>query len=156
MAINSASRLAIIGFSLISISLLFLIIGFLAVRNKRYHLHKFFMLFATISNTLFLISYITRYIQEGNTPFPGPNWFFNFVYIPILSAHIITALFSIYFVLRQILTGWRGQEINSSGNLILRGPYRESHQRFGKKAVYVWGISFLGGISVFLMLYVIY
>ncbi|MHA2097516.1 MAG: DUF420 domain-containing protein [Candidatus Kariarchaeaceae archaeon] len=156
MALSSASSLAIVGFSLITISLIFLVIGFTAVHNNRFHIHKYFMLFAFFSNAFFLIFYIIRYLKEGNTPFPGPKWFSNFVYVPVLIIHILTALFSIYFVFRQIITGWKGQKLNSHGNLTLIHSYRDTHVKFGKKAVLIWGISFLGGIFVFFMLYVIF
>ncbi len=156
MVFGNASNLAKIGFSTIAISLFLLLLAYLAVKSKHYRTHKLSMVMATISNSLFLIFYIIRLVTEGNSEFEGPNWFFKSIYIPILTIHILTAIASIYFVIVQLYSGFKGEAKDSNSNLILSGKYRLQHVRLGPRAIVVWGSSFIGGISVFLMLYVLF
>lgn len=156
MSLESASELALIGFSLISFSLIFVLIAFIAIRKKQFKMHRNFMGMAILTNSSFLVTYIFRLFSEGNVDFPGPNWFLYTIYLPILIVHIFTAIISIYFVLRQLYTGWKGQTITSLNQLRLQGNYKENHLKYGYKALIVWGSSFVGGISVFIMLYLIY
>lgn len=153
MVFENASNLAIFGFFTISISLVLLIIAYIAVRSKFYQIHKYSMGIATISNTLFLILYIFRLITEGNSEFNGPDWFFKTIYIPVLVIHILTAIISIYFVLFQVYTGIKGQTKELNRKLTLSGNYRIQHKKQGKRAIMIWASSFVGGILVFFMLY---
>ena len=153
MVFESASNLAKYGFIIISISLFLLIIAYVAVRSKHYHIHKYSMGIATISNSIFLILYISRLITEGNSEFNGPEWFFISIFVPVLIVHILTALISIYFVLSQVYSGLRGQKKGLDGNLNLTGNYRLQHIKMGNKAILIWASSFIGGILVFIMLY---
>lgn len=156
MSFESASELALIGFSLISFSLIFVLIAFIAIRKKQFKIHRNFMGLAILSNSSFLIIYILRLISEGNLEFPGPDWFLYIIYLPILIVHIFTAIISIYFVLRQLYTGWKGQTVTNLNELRLQGEYKKKHLKHGYRALIVWGSSFVGGISVFIMLYLIF
>ena len=156
MVFGTASNLAKFGFSTILISLVLLLVAYLGVRSKHYLLHKYSMGLATISNSLFLILYIFRLITEGSSEFNGPNWFFMSIYLPVLIVHIFTAIISIYFVVSQVYTGIKGETKDSNHKLILSGEYRLQHIKQGTRAILIWGSSFLGGILVFLMLYVLF
>ena len=156
MSFESASDLALIGFGLILFSLIFVLIAFVALKKRQFRVHKNFMGVAILSNSSFLVTYIIRLISEGNAEFPGPNWFLYAIYLPILIVHILTAIISMYYVLRQFYTGWKGQTISSKGGLMLQGDYKNSHLKHGYKALIIWGSSFVGGISVFIMLYIIF
>ena len=153
MVFENASNLAKFGFVSISVSLILLFLAFVAVKSRRYNVHRYSMGTATISNGIFLVLYIYRLITEGNSEFKGPNWFFISIFIPILVLHILTALISIYFVLSQVYSGLKGQKKDSDGNLTLVGNYRLQHIKLGKKAITIWASSFVGGILVFIMLY---
>lgn len=156
MSLDSATNLALAGFMLISISLIFVIVAFVSIRKRKFRLHKNFMNLAILSNSIFLVIYIYRFLTEGNTEFPGPNWFLYAVYLPILIIHISTAIISIYFVLRQFYNGWKGQTFNSDGELRLQGNFRTNHVKHGYMAITIWAASFIGGILVFVMLYLIF
>lgn len=156
MVFENASNLAKIGFSTIAISLTLLLLAYFAVKSQHYRTHKLSMGMATISNSLFLVFYIIRLVTEGNSEFKGPSWFFKSIYIPVLTIHILSAIASIYFVMVQLYSGIKGEAKDSNGNLILTGNYRIKHIKGGTKAIVIWGSSFVGGISVFLMLYVLF
>ena len=121
MSLESASSLALIGFSLILFSLIFVLIAFIAIKMKQFKIHRNFMGMAILTNSSFLVTYIFRLFTEGNVEFPGPNWFLYGIYLPLLVIHIFTAIVSIYFVLRQLYTGWKGQTVTSLNELTLQG-----------------------------------
>jgi putative membrane protein len=156
MSLSSASELALLGFALISISLIFVSSAYFAIRLRKFRLHKNLMGLAILSNSVFLVVYIIRFLSEGNTEFPGPDWFLNFVYLPVLTIHISTAIISIYYVFRQLYSGWRGQTVNARGELKLQGDFKAYHKKQGYKAILIWGASFVGGILVFVMLYLLF
>ena len=105
MTLTDATPLAIAGFASIAVSLAFLVIGIQKAKARQLKQHKFFMLAATSTNTIFLLLYFTRLAIEGSTEFVGADLIFRLVYLPILTVHIIFALVSIYFVARQINMG---------------------------------------------------
>ena len=54
-----------------SLSALCLILGYINIRSGRRAVHMRFMLTATVSSALFLVSYITYHFYRGDTKFPG-------------------------------------------------------------------------------------
>jgi uncharacterized membrane protein YozB (DUF420 family) len=114
------------------------------------------MLSAILTNFLFLILYVTRLFSEGNTHFKGPKNHQNFIYLPILIFHIVTALISIFYVVKQVLMVIRHVNNSPNGTPQFMGEIRLQHRKNGLLTFYIWSFSFLGGIIIFLLLYVIY
>ena len=67
-----------------------LLAGFLAVRMKKYLLHKRIMLTSIVLSSLFLVSYICHHLLAGETKFGGTGSV-RYVYYFILGTHIILA-----------------------------------------------------------------
>lgn len=67
-----------------------LIIAFIAVKRKKYYLHKKLMTVALILSILFLLSYIAHHILAGDTKFGGLGAVKYFYYF-ILITHIFLA-----------------------------------------------------------------
>jgi putative membrane protein len=77
---------------------LLLIAGLIAVRNRRYLLHKRIMMTAIILSVLFLVSYICHHLFAGDTKFGGVGTI-RYFYFFILITHIFLAAIILPFIL---------------------------------------------------------
>lgn len=75
-----------------------LLLGLLAIKNKRYLLHKRIMLSSMILSCLFLISYICHHLFSGETKFGGEGTI-RYLYFFILGTHILLAAVILPFIL---------------------------------------------------------
>ena len=75
-----------------------LLAGLLAVKGKKYLLHKRIMLTAIILSSLFLISYICHHLLTEETKFGGTGTI-RYVYYFILGTHIVLAAVILPFIL---------------------------------------------------------
>jgi len=75
-----------------------LLLALIAVKNKKYLLHKRIMITAIILSCLFLISYICHHLFTGETKFAGEGNI-RYVYYFILGTHILLAAIILPFIL---------------------------------------------------------
>jgi putative membrane protein len=75
-----------------------LVAALIAVRQKKYVLHKNIMLTAIIFSSVFLISYICHHLLAAETKFGGQGAL-KYVYYFILATHIILAAIILPFIL---------------------------------------------------------
>ena len=75
-----------------------LFLALIAVKNKKYLLHKRMMITAIILSCLFLISYICHHLFTGETKFGGEGNI-RYLYYFILGTHIILAAIILPFIL---------------------------------------------------------
>ncbi len=75
-----------------------LLLALIAVKNKKYLLHKRIMITAIILSCLFLVSYICHHLFTGETKFGGTGNI-RYVYYFILGTHIILAAIILPFIL---------------------------------------------------------
>lgn len=85
-----------------SISTVLILLGYIAIRQKRYLRHMKLMLTAFITSSLFLISYLIYHNFIGHTPFPGeglirPVYFFILITHIILSATVVPLVLTSYY-----------------------------------------------------------
>lgn len=77
---------------------LLLIAALIAVKTKRYLLHKRLMLTAIMLSSVFLVSYIAHHLLAGETKFGGHGTI-RYVYYIILATHIPLAAIILPFIL---------------------------------------------------------
>jgi putative membrane protein len=116
---------------------LLLIFGLIAVKSRRYLLHKRIMLSAIVFSCLFLISYICHHLFTGETKFGGTGSA-RYFYFFILGTHILLAAIILPFVL---FTAYRG----------LTGEY-DKHRRLTRITWPVWLYVSITGVLVYLMI----
>ena len=75
-----------------------LLLALIAVKNKKYLLHKRIMITAIILSCLFLVSYICHHLFTGETKFGGDGNI-RYIYYFILGTHIILAAIILPFIL---------------------------------------------------------
>lgn len=75
-----------------------LVVALIAVKSKKYTLHKNLMLLALVLSILFLVSYIAHHLLAGETKFGGTGAI-KVIYLIILFSHIFLAAIILPFIL---------------------------------------------------------
>jgi len=94
-----------------SVVAVLLVAALIAVKQKKYLLHKRIMVTAMILSILFLVSYIAHHLLAGETKFGGQGTI-RYVYFFVLSTHIFLAAIILPFILftayRALVAEWPG------------------------------------------------
>jgi putative membrane protein len=120
------------------ISGVFLLVGYVLIRQRQITAHRNAMLGAFGSSTLFLISYLIYHAQAGSRPFTGQGAI-RYVYFAILISHVILAAAILPMAISTLSRG-------------LRGRYAD-HKRIAKWTFPTWMYVSITGVIVYLMLY---
>ncbi|MFW6075246.1 MAG: DUF420 domain-containing protein [Chloroflexota bacterium] len=123
---------------LILISGVAVVTGFILIKRRNVHFHKYAMITATVFAALFLIVYVTRYVLYGSELFAGEGWV-RVVYLLILGSHIILSIAIIPMVLTSLYRAFNQQ-------------FRQ-HRRIARFTVPVWLYVVATGWIIYLMLY---
>ena len=114
-----------------------LILGFLAIRNKRPETHKRFMFTALAFSALFLVSYLTYHHFHGDTKFMATG-IIRPIYFFILITHIILSIAVLPMVLITVFHALRGRF--------------ENHRKIARFTFPVWLYVSVTGVLVFIIL----
>jgi len=114
-----------------------LIVAFIAVKNKKFELHKRLMLVAIVLSVLFLVSYISHHLLAGETKYGGAGTL-RYVYYFILATHIPLAAIILPFIL---FTAYRS----------LTGEYA-AHKKIARYTWPLWLYVSITGVLVYLMI----
>lgn len=129
-----------------------LVAALIAVKNKKFQLHRNIMLFAMVLSVLFLVSYIAHHLFAGEAKYGDVNLPYGIVdqaeivavgntrsfYFILLATHIFLAATSLPFIL---FTAYRG----------LTGEY-EDHKRLAKRMWPIWFYVAATGPLVYIMI----
>jgi putative membrane protein len=121
--------------------------GWRAIRRGRVQRHARLMTTSFGLFAAFLVLYLYRVALLGPTPFPGPAAVERFLYLPVLTIHILLAIVCVpllYYVLLVAVT-------RPTSDI-----YDSLHPRVGRVAASLWLVSFSLGIVVYALLYVVY
>ncbi len=134
-----------------SIVAILLVLALIAVKSKRYVLHKRIMLTAIILSVLFLISYVCHHLLSGETKFGDMNHdgivsldeknlagSLRYIYYFILITHIPLAGIILPFIL---FTAYRA----------LSGDYQK-HKKLARITWPVWFYVAISGVAVYLLI----
>jgi putative membrane protein len=90
---------------------LLLLLALIAVKQKKYLLHKRLMLSAMVLSIVFLVSYISHHLLAGETKYGGDGAI-RYFYFFILGTHIFLAAIILPFILftayRALVAEWPG------------------------------------------------
>jgi putative membrane protein len=120
-----------------SIVSVLLIAALVAVKRKRYVVHRNIMLTAIILSALFLVSYICHHLFSGDTKFGGAGTI-RYVYFVILISHIFLAAIILPFIL---FTAYRA----------LIAEYLH-HKKLARITWPIWLYVSISGVVVYLMI----
>ena len=121
-----------------SISGLFLVTGYLMIRQRRVKAHRACMLGAFTTSTLFLISYLIYHANVGSIAFTGRG-VIRVVYFTILISHIVLAALILPLALVTLVQALRERF--------------DRHARIARWTLPIWLYVSVTGVVVYLMLY---
>ncbi|UIO98667.1 DUF420 domain-containing protein [Halobaculum sp. CBA1158] len=124
-----------------------IVAGVRAARAGEYDRHRRLMLASTALFTAFLVMYLYRIAVVGTTDFAGPATVERFVYLPLLAVHILLAIVCVPLVV-YVLT--------LAGTRPLGDVFDTVHARVGRVAASLWVVSFVLGVVVYVLLYLVY
>jgi putative membrane protein len=133
--LNAAISLAAIGV---------ILAGVHAIRAGDVARHRRAMLAGLGLFGAFLVLYLYRVAVLGPTHFDGPAWIASYVYLPLLSVHILLAIVCVPLLYYVALLGLTTP--------VARIP-ETAHPRLGTVTVTLWVTSFALGVVVYLLLY---
>ncbi|MFB6104374.1 MAG: DUF420 domain-containing protein [Halobacteriaceae archaeon] len=121
--------------------------GWAAIRRGAIHRHRAAMGTAFGLFVLFLVLYLYKVAIEGPTQFPGPAVVDAYIYLPILAIHILLAIVCVPLLYYVLLLGIT-QPVGALGDT--------DHPRVGRVAAPLWVTSFVLGVVVYALLYLVY
>lgn len=116
----------------------FLVAGRSAIAKGRERLHRQCMIAAFTASSVFLISYVARFLTSGTHRYAGHGWD-KTLYLVILFSHMVLATVLVPLVLRSIYLAVKDQ--------------REKHRRIVRWTWPIWAYVSLTGVVVYVMLY---
>ena len=127
--------------SFIVLSAILVAIGWGLILKKKIETHKKVMFLAGLSALIFFLIYATRTVFIGNTAFGGPDELKGY-YTFFLIFHITLATIGAVFGIMNLVSGYKN-------NL-------QFHRRIGPITSIIWFFTAITGVTVYLLLYVIY
>lgn len=134
----STLHLPTINAALNATSALFLLIGFLAIKNRRILIHRAAMRTAFAASAMFLASYLYYHYNFGSTRFTGTG-LTRTIYFLILISHTILAAVIVPLVLRTFYLSFRERF--------------EEHKRLARWTFPLWMYVSVTGVVIYWMLY---
>lgn len=126
-------------------AILTILSGWRAIRRGDIRRHKRAMVGATLLFAAFLVLYLYRLVLLGGpADFDGPAHVYRFVYLPVLTVHIVLAVIAVPLVFDALALA----STTPVGRL-----GRTRHPRIGRVAATLWIVAFALGIVVYLLLY---
>ena len=115
-----------------------MVLGFLAIRNRRVGIHRTCMLTAVALSALFLCSYVAYHLQVGSRPYEGQGPL-RAVYFAVLLTHTVLAIAILPLVSTTLYRALRAQFVR--------------HARLARLTFPIWLYVSVTGVVVYWMLY---
>jgi len=135
------SDLPALNATLNGVAALFLLAGYVFIRQRRIAAHRAFMLAAVAASALFLMSYVAYHANAGSKPFPGTGPV-RAVYFFILVTHIVLAAAIVPMVLMTL-------------SRALKQRF-DLHAVIARRTFPLWLYVSTTGVVIYLMLYRFY
>lgn len=122
-------------------------VGVRAIRDGRVTRHRAAMLTAFVQFVAFLGLYLYKVILAGPATFEGPDLLYTYLYLPLLAVHILLAVVCVPLLFYVLAL---------AGLHPVSALPRTDHPRVGRVAAGLWAVSFVLGLVVYALLYVVY
>ena len=123
--------------SLNALTSLLIICGYLAVKNKRPDVHRYFMVAATATSAAFLVCYLVYHSVHGDTKFGGVGAI-RPVYFTVLISHVVLSAAVVPMLLTALYFAWKRRF--------------SSHMKVTKKLLPIWLYVSVTGVLIFFLL----
>ncbi len=134
----SFSDLPLLNAMLNSTSLVLLLLGRRAIRQKQVQRHRKLMISVFIVSGLFLTSYLIYHYGHGSQPFQGEG-LVRYIYFTILISHTILATAILPLAIVTLIRGLKRDDVR--------------HKRIARWTYPIWLYVSVTGIMIYLMLY---
>jgi putative membrane protein len=131
-------HLALLNAILNATSAVLLVLGRVAIANKRTKVHRGLMLAALTTSATFLVSYLTRVALTGTHVDPH-HGAVHVIYLTVLVTHMILAMAVVPMVLTAVWLAYKARF--------------EKHRRLARVTFPVWLYVSVTGVVVYVMLY---
>ena len=115
-----------------------LVVGYVAIKQKRVALHRAAMVTSFVLSSIFLVTYLAHHAKVGSVPFHGVGWIRS-VYFGVLVPHVVLAAVIVPLALITIRRGWLKDIVN--------------HRRIARRTLPLWLYVSVSGVVLYLMLY---
>lgn len=120
-----------------SLTAVFLVLGFVFIKQKKRNAHRTMMMAAFLLGAVFLVCYILYHISNESTPYGGVGSI-RYIYYFLLISHILLSIVVVWFVLRSVYFGYTNQ--------------LSEHRKAAKWALPIWLYVSVSGVVVYLMI----
>ena len=115
--------------------------GYAAIRARKIHVHKCFMISAFVASCAFLLSYLIYHYRVGHVTFQGQGWVRPFYFV-LLTTHTILAIVIVPLILVTLRRAWLQKF--------------DKHKIIARWTLPLWFYVCVTGVIVYLMVYQIY
>lgn len=115
-----------------------LLVGYVAVRQKKVEIHRKSMFGAFVASCVFLVFYLARFALTGSHRFPDLGWI-RTLYLTILISHMLLAIVTVPLVLRTLFLAYKKRF--------------DEHRKIARFTYPVWLYVSFTGVIVYAMLY---
>lgn len=133
----AASSLPAVNAAFNCLCVVFLAVGYHAIRTGDRTRHVVCMLLALGCSALFLVGYITHHFLHGDTPFGGQGWV-RPVYFTVLVSHVVVTVVALPMILTTLVRA-------------VSGDY-ERHRWIARRTLPVWLYVSVTGVAIFAFL----
>lgn len=119
-------------------STVLLIVGFIAIKQRKIPVHRASMVGAFVASCVFLVGYLARFALTGSHRFPELGWV-RTLYLTILISHMLLAIVTVPLVLRTLFLAWRKRF--------------DEHKKIARFTYPIWLYVSFTGVVVYVMLY---
>lgn len=112
-----------------------LICGFIAIRQKRPDIHRYFMVSAFSSSALFLVGYVAYHYVHGDTKYAGAH---RGLYLLILATHVLLSMVVPPMALSGLYFAWKKSFAR--------------HRKLNRILLPIWLYVSVTGVVIFFML----
>lgn len=144
-----ASAYSDIGLVLEILTTLFFTIGYFY--EKRKGKHCFVMGAAVMTNIVFVISYMVSRLIKEQVPSP-PSQLID-IYRIVVIPHGLLSVLVLILAISQVFLAYRWRK--KRNNLVSLEKRRPTHRRIGLTTLILWYLSFLSGVIVYAILYIL-
>lgn len=139
--LNVVYSLPAVNATLNALSTVFLVAGYIMIRQRRPGVHKVCMLGAFGCSMLFLTSYLVYHYYVGSMPFPGSG-LIRPLYFSILISHVTLAVLVPPLAIMTLWRAWKERF--------------QAHARLARWTLPIWLYVSVTGVVIYLMLYQLY
>ena len=132
------------------------ILGFLYGRKHLSNRHYKLMTLGFLINLFFVVFFMIGSRTIGShTTFTGPENIRKTLYLPVVIIHGISSTLAFILAGYAVFYGYKHSTMKKKRVFTDKTGYR-NHKRIGYATLVFWGLSFLTGVLVYLMLYSLY